>query len=111
MCEQGPFEDPPVWEQIPNSSVPSRFWDQTWGSMLNAVDNGLGNLYDRKPLLSVVAVFLCCCVAVADRGNECLVVGRTAVLHSSGMWPDTLIVMTSDNGGDCQHGQPANNYP
>ena len=28
LCEQGPFEDPPVWEQIPNSSVPTRFWDQ-----------------------------------------------------------------------------------
>ena len=56
LCEQGPFEDPPVWEQIPNSSVPTRFWDQTWGSMLNAVDNGLGNLCDRKPLLSVTVI-------------------------------------------------------
>lgn len=39
-----PFERPPIWEQIPNSSVPSKFWDQTWGSMLNAADKGVGNL-------------------------------------------------------------------
>lgn len=39
-----PFERPPIWEQIPNTSVPSKFWDQTWGSMLNAADNGVGNL-------------------------------------------------------------------
>ena len=27
------------------------------------------------------------------------------------MYDNTLIVMTSDNGGDCQFGQPANNFP
>ena len=53
-----------------------------------------------------------CCVELCElTGVNVFVVDRTAVLHSSGMWPDTLIVMTSDNGGDCQHGQPANNYP
>jgi|EP01043_Picozoa_sp_COSAG02_P053075 arylsulfatase B len=39
-----PYEDPPVWEQIQNSSVPSKWWDQTWGSMLNAMDRGVGNI-------------------------------------------------------------------
>ena len=37
----GPFEDPPAWEQIPNGSA---WWSHTWGSMLNAVDRGIGNL-------------------------------------------------------------------
>ena len=74
-----PFEDPPIWEQIPDSSVPSLFWNQTWGSMLNAVDNGVGNI--------------------------------TKALKAANMYEDTLIVMTADNGGDCQHGQPANNFP
>jgi arylsulfatase B len=75
----GPFEDPPVWEQIPNSSVPQAWWDQTWGSMLNAMDRGVGNI--------------------------------TEALRTEEMWDQALIVMTSDNGGDCRFGQPANNFP
>ena len=46
QAAHSPFDDPPEWEQIPNSSVPSKFWDQTWGSMLNAMDpdRGVGNI-------------------------------------------------------------------
>ena len=57
----------------------SKWWNQTWGSMLNALDRGIGNL--------------------------------TAALRTENMFDDTLIVMTSDNGGDCHFGDPANNYP
>jgi hypothetical protein len=31
-----PFEDPPAWLQIPNGT----WYDDTWGSMLNAADSG-----------------------------------------------------------------------
>ena len=36
-----PFEEPPAWLQIPNNA---KFWDRTYGSMLNAVDSGIGTL-------------------------------------------------------------------
>lgn len=35
-----PFENPPAWLQIKNGT----WYDDTWGSMLNAVDSGIGNI-------------------------------------------------------------------
>ena len=37
----GPFEEPPVWEQIPNGS---KWCSHARGSMLNALDRGIDNL-------------------------------------------------------------------
>ena len=39
----GPYEEPPAWEQIPADS--SYTGDHAYGSMLNAMDKGLGNVY------------------------------------------------------------------
>ena len=36
-----PWQEPPASEQIPHDT---HWWDHTWGSMLNAVDNGIGNV-------------------------------------------------------------------
>lgn len=36
-----PYVEPPEWEQIPDGTG---FWDQTFGSMLQVVDNGIHNV-------------------------------------------------------------------
>ena len=92
----GPFEEPPVWEQvglqtllwrcihrifsseakagvsllrqIPNNTA-HLWWDHTWGSMLNSLDKGIGNV--------------------------------TAALRAENMWDSTVLLLTADNGGDC----------
>ena len=60
-----PFEQPPAWEQIPKGA----WYDDTWGSMLNAADRGIANV--------------------------------TAALRTAGIWENLVLVMTSDNGGEC----------
>lgn len=67
-----PYVEPPVWEQTPNNTG---FWDQTFGSMLKVVDDGIKNVTDT--------------------------------LKSEGLWNDTLIMISSDNGGI----GPGNNHP
>ena len=81
----GPYEEPPLWEQAPNSTVdPDRKCGpvstcQTLRSMVAVVDSGIANL--------------------------------TLALRAKKMYDNTLIIFTADNGGGMGGTEPSNNYP
>jgi len=80
----GPYEEPPIWEQIPNTTENQQkcgpqYSLHTMQSMVKVVDDGIGNV--------------------------------TAALKEKQMWDNTLIIFTSDNGGGAGGSQPSNNWP
>eukprot|EP00935_MAST-01C_sp_MAST-1C-sp1_P000143 g143.t1 len=77
-----PFEDPPAWLQVRKGS----YYDNTWASMLNAVDSGLGNITTELKAQGMwSSTFL---VLLSDNGGEC--------------WNDGAVTSTTP---------PANNFP
>lgn len=80
----GPYVEPPVWEQVANSSSNNFLCGPTYScqimeSMVSVVDSGIANV--------------------------------TAALKAKGMWNDTLVVFFADNGGGMGGTEPSNNYP
>ena len=79
-----PLEDPPVCQQIPNGSI---WWDQTWGSMLHALDQGISNVTMALRLKDMWQNTLV--VLVSDNGGDDLAspadpTDRTTVANN---WP------------------------
>ena len=79
-----PWQEPPESEQIPHGT---HWWDHTWGSMLNAVDNGIGNM--TKALQA------------ADMWDDTLIVSESSSLksHSSFETPEPKLTETRADGG------------
>ena len=128
-----PWQDPPEWEQIPKDAVPDRWWDRTWGSsahkllstsfcavrkrffpsetsdttcsqtVLNAVDNGLGNL--TKTLRAEDMWDTTLMVLTADNGGSCGIANHPA----SGPNIPTKGGEPPPEPGSWT--EPANNYP
>ena len=69
MGADAPWQEPPESEQIPHGT---HWWDHTWGSMLNAVDNGIGNV--TKALQA------------ADMWDDTLIVRETSLSLSAWAW-------------------------
>jgi arylsulfatase A-like enzyme len=80
-----PCEEPPLSQQIPNASVPGEWWDQTWGSMLNALDQGIANVTTALRAKDMWKNTLL--VLVSDNGGDDLVspsdpTGRTTMANN-----------------------------
>eukprot|EP00039_Didymoeca_costata_P008916 m.118640 g.118640 ORF g.118640 m.118640 type:complete len:528 (+) comp14282_c0_seq1:62-1645(+) len=80
----GPYIDPPLWEQVANTSSNNQKCGSTYAcqimeSMVSVVDNGIGNV--------------------------------TQALKVKGMWNNTLVIFSADNGGGMGGDEPSNNYP
>ena len=67
LHRHSPFEEPPEWLQIADNTT---FWDQTYGSMLKAVDSGIGNVTQELVKQGMWdSAFI---VLTGDNGGQCM---------------------------------------
>ena len=67
LHRHSPFEEPPEWLQIADNTT---FWDQTYGSMLKAVDSGIGNVTQELVKQGMWdSTFI---ILTGDNGGQCM---------------------------------------